>query len=41
MQIAIGFQYFNLVEMKESRGLLGEIDQVGQSDENSANEGEY
>lgn len=40
-QSALGFQYYNLVEMKESRGLLGQIDQVGKKEEDNANEGEY
>lgn len=38
---AIGFQYYNLVEMKESRGLLGEIDKMDEKDDDSANEGRY
>ena len=29
--VAISFQYFNLVELKESRGLLSKIDSLGQT----------
>lgn len=29
--VGIAFQYFNLVEMKEAKGLLGKIDNLGQS----------
>jgi hypothetical protein len=29
--VGIAFQYFNLVEMKEAKGLLGKIDTLGQS----------
>ena len=28
--ISIAFQYFNLVEMKEARGLISQIDSIGQ-----------
>ncbi len=38
--LAIGFQYFNLVERKESTGLLEKIDQIGKPAE-KANEGEF
>jgi hypothetical protein len=31
--IGIAFQYFNLVEMKEARGLMGQIDSIGQADQ--------
>jgi hypothetical protein len=31
--IAIAFQYFNLVEMKEAKGLLSRIDNIGQQPE--------
>lgn len=40
-QLALGFQYGNLVEMKESRGLLSEIEKVGTDDKPAHNEGEY
>ncbi len=40
-QSAVGFQYYNLVEMKESRGLMEKIDGVGRSTEDDANEGIY
>jgi len=29
--VGIAFQYFNLVELKEARGLLGKIDSIGQA----------
>jgi MFS family permease len=38
--LAIGFQYFNLVERKEGTGLLKKIDQLGKS-VNTANEGGF
>ncbi len=38
--LAIGFQYFNLVERKEGTGLLKKIDQLGKP-VNTTNEGEY
>ncbi len=38
--LAIGFQYFNLVERKEGTGLLKKIDQLG-NPVNTANEGEF
>ncbi len=38
--LAIGFQYFNLVERKEGTGLLKKIDQVGKP-QDSGNEGVY
>lgn len=43
IQTAIGFQYYNLVERKESRGLMEDIEKVGDEREarNPANEGEY
>ena len=28
--VGIAFQYFNLVELKEARGLLSQIDTIGQ-----------
>ncbi len=38
----VAFQYFNLVELKESRGLMEEIGRLGDRDgANTANEGEY
>lgn len=40
--IALTFQYFNLVELKENAGLKHEIDQAGKQSTNSpGNEGEY
>lgn len=40
--IAIGFQYFNMVERHESRGLMHEIDLAGiQAETTPKNEGEY
>ncbi|MBO0948904.1 hypothetical protein [Fibrella forsythiae] len=30
LAVAIAFQYFNLIEMKESTGLLGQIDSIGE-----------
>ena len=38
--LALGFQYFNLVERKEGTGLLNKIDQLGKP-VNTANEGEF
>ncbi len=38
--LALGFQYFNLVERKEGTGLLEKIDQLGKP-ANPANEGDY
>jgi hypothetical protein len=38
--LAIGLQYFNIVEGKEGTGLLEQIDQIGKV-ENTANEGDY
>jgi hypothetical protein len=29
--VGISFQYFNLVELKESRGLMSKIDTIGQA----------
>jgi hypothetical protein len=39
--IGIAFQYFNLVEMKEAKGLLGKIDTLGQSQPTSSSEEQY
>ena len=41
--VAIGFQYTNLVELKEGRGLLSAIDSIGTSptQPRPTNEGEY
>lgn len=39
--IAIAFQYFNLVEIKESRGLISEIETIGQTPVASADEEQY
>ena len=39
--IGIAFQYFNLVEMKEAKGLLGKIDTLGQSRPPSTSEEQY
>ena len=41
LHIAIGFQYFNLVERQESIGLMREIDSLGRETDFSSNEGEY
>ena len=29
--VGIAFQYFNLVELKEAKGLMGQIENLGQS----------
>ncbi len=34
--VGIAFQYFNLVEMKESKGLMNQIGNLGQADQNPA-----
>lgn len=39
--VGIAFQYFNLVEMKEAKGLLGKIDTLGQSQQSSSSEEQY
>lgn len=39
--IGIAFQYFNLVEMKEAKGLLGKIDTLGQGQPSSSSEEQY
>jgi len=39
--IGIAFQYFNLVEMKEAKGLLGKIDTLGQSQQSPSSEEQY
>jgi len=39
--IGIAFQYFNLVEMKEAKGLLGKIDTLGQSQPQSTSDEQY
>jgi hypothetical protein len=39
--IGIAFQYFNLVEMKEAKGLLGRIDTLGQSQPQSTSDEQY
>lgn len=39
--IALNFQYFNLVEMKEARGLLSKIDTIGQTPEPSRTDDQY
>lgn len=33
--VGIAFQYFNLVELKESKGLMQEIERIGQTDTNT------
>ncbi|MFM8738710.1 MAG: hypothetical protein ACKOC0_00740, partial [Cytophagales bacterium] len=38
--VGISFQYFNLVEIKEARGLMSDIEKFGQSPDNSANQRE-
>jgi len=37
--VGIAFQYFNLVERKESRSLLQSIDTIGEKDQTSFMEG--
>ncbi|HMG93262.1 MAG TPA: hypothetical protein VK589_24565 [Chryseolinea sp.] len=39
--IGIAFQYFNLVERKEAKGLLGRIDTLGQSQPQSTSDEQY
>ena len=39
--VGIAFQYFNLVEMKEAKGLLGKIDTLGQSQPPPTSEEQY
>jgi hypothetical protein len=39
--IGIAFQYFNLVEMKEAKGLLGKIDTLGQNQPQSTSDEQY
>jgi hypothetical protein len=39
--IGIAFQYFNLVEMKEAKGLLGKINTLGQSQPPSTSDDQY
>lgn len=39
--VGIAFQYFNLVEMKEARGLLDQIDSIGQSPAPAASSDEH
>ena len=39
--VGIAFQYFNLVEMKEAKGLLGKIDTLGQSQQSPSSEEQY
>jgi hypothetical protein len=39
--IGIAFQYFNLVEMKEAKGLLGKINTLGQSQPPSTSDEQY
>lgn len=40
--VAIGFQYFNLVEQKDGIGLMEQADMIGRHQTNlTANEGEY
>lgn len=39
--IGIAFQYFNLVEMKEAKGLLGKIDTLGQTQPPPSSEEHY
>ena len=39
--IGLAFQYFNLVELKESKGLLSEIDTLGQVKPRSTEEDQY
>ncbi|AKD05089.1 hypothetical protein POKO110462_16075 [Pontibacter korlensis] len=40
--LALGFQYFNLVEQKDGIGLMEQVDQIGHNNTNTAaNEGEF
>jgi hypothetical protein len=39
--VAIAFQYFNLVELKEARGLLSDIDTLGQQPSLPASDEHY
>ncbi len=39
--VGIAFQYFNLVEMKEAKGLLGKIDTLGQSQKTPSSDEQY
>jgi hypothetical protein len=39
--IGIAFQYFNLVELKEAKGLLGRIDTLGQTQPQSTSDEQY
>ena len=39
--IALAFQYFNLVELKEAKGLLSRIDSIGKPMEVSGNDEQY
>jgi hypothetical protein len=42
MAIALGFQYFNLVEKKDGTGLLEQVERIGYTEAHTiANEGEY
>ncbi len=41
VMLGIVFQYGNLIEMKESKGLMREIEEIGNEETPSANEGEY
>ncbi len=41
VQLALGYQYGNLVEMKESRGLMSEIEKIGSTEESASDQGEY
>lgn len=41
LHIALGFQYFNLVERQESIGLMREIDSLGKHSGYDPNEGDY
>jgi len=39
--VALAFQYFNLVELKEAKGLLSRINTIGQPTETSKNDEQY
>lgn len=41
LHIALGFQYFNLVERQESIGLMREIDSLGRQTDFSSNDGDF
>src|SRR5690606_16732252 len=39
--VGIAFQYFNLVELKEARGLISQIDTVGETQQPLSSEEQY